>query len=277
MAQNTGVSIDKFNQINETNEMQNYNIFRNKWIDFLNFTSFENPPKNNPTWGRKVIEGYLESTGGLKRNFAKALEAVQIFSVSFERPSDEFSSSRSGGYHRGTKIAFDDPAIFNPQNVLKTYIHEGAHRLDSELNGSLKVYNDPIFIQNILEKINTNAQLNSQDLTDLNSWLIAGLNRGFLGEYRAWLLTFMLYKEGRQDGTFKEPIDWLEDLMIAQPKNLDDRVYIFRHLSPTWTDPSEGIFSHNLIQAQLAQLRARLYANPLQVQLGKIGEILYSK
>jgi hypothetical protein len=159
------------------------------------------------------------------------------------------------------------------------FVHEVAHSLDSELLAALPIYNDETYIKELAAYGKSNgrlADLSKSEQQRLENWLIAGLNRGFLAEYRAWLLTEAIYEESRQQGILSSSA-WLEELRNSKPANSSMRDYVLHYLSSSWVDPTEGIFSYPFIQQALLRIRQKLVADPSSVNLGAIGHLLNSK
>jgi hypothetical protein len=159
---------------------------------------------------------------------------------------------------------------------LITLVHELAHAKDDVMFDSLKNFNQPELTKKIVEWSNAGMNYRELALTDqdkIKSWLLAGLQRGFLAEYRAWLLTYFAYQEGILHGTF-QPIPWLEKIKESKPSNLSIELHILQYLSPSWKDPKTEIFAHPLVQETLTQLRADLLNNPCQIDLGEIGKVI---
>jgi hypothetical protein len=99
--------------------------------------------------------------------------------------------------------------------------------------------------------------------------LIAALDRGLLGEYRAWSVTLALYLEGLHAGLWQSIADYEDWLGMRKPgENL--RAVVMRRLDPGFsdpnpTDPESGIFGLALVQNELKWVRAdlRVHLQPL--------------
>ena len=269
-------TIEEFNRQEAKVQQEEQNSFDIFWFGILKNKS-EIPHKQfRPSRLRRSTENFLYNTGGLKAKFAEASRS-NTYGFTLTRPDDE--NSRKAGFHRSRKSIFMDIGQMTSNEWLMIFVHEVSHSLDSELINSLDIYNNEVLVKYFSElgaKNTALTELSKNDRELLNTWLMAGLNRGFLAEYRAWLLTYLIYDEGLKDGTFA-PIDWLENLKNSKPAGLDVRVYILRSLSPDWTDPVDGIFAHQFIKDALRQLRQRIFNNPLEVKMDDIEKLIQKR
>lgn len=250
-----------------------YQNFNQAWFSFLKRKTHQVPIELSPSWARKSTEEYLKTTGGLKKRFAEASQK-NTYGFTFKRPDDD--PLRTASYHRTYRSIFIEVEKTSANAWLLRFVHEVAHSLDSELYDSLDIYNNENFVKTLIQLGDRNASLSELSpfvRTQLDQWLLAGLNRGFLSEYRAWLTTLLIYEEGLADQSFTED-DWLENIKRIRPDNVSMQDHLFRFLSPSWSDPREGIFSFPFIQEALTELRQKLDANPSLVKLGDLGELL---
>lgn len=269
------ISITEFNQIQEQERQRDYQEFKTQWFKYLRGEiSYKDQFKTtSPYLVRRATEDYLIVSGGLKSRFALASKN-NTFGLTFKRPVDEHQ--RKASFHRITRSIFMDIDQMSANEWLVLFIHEVAHTLDSELIEAIAIYNNKDTFDRWTEFGNKNISLNQLDAdtrTLLDQWLTAGLNRGFLSEYRAWLMTYLVYEEALKDGLIK-PDPWLEDLKKNKPQGLDIQTYIFRHLSSSWIDPSDYIFKHTFIQQALKELRIKLYNDPHLIKLGQFEKII---
>lgn len=265
------------NHIDQLKE-QDLNNDKDKWLKFLNESDELGLNFNNRNIRAAKIATleYLDNQGGKFEKLSKALSELTLLPMTFTRPIDEASSERNAAFDRGKRSIFIDLKKFSRTEWLKAFIHEGIHRLDGELDKSISIFSDrktKEFIKSKGKKDTPLSELSYFERRKLDKWLIAGLNRGFLAEYRAWLLTFVLYKEARKSRSIGVN-EWLENLMQNQDPEIDDDIYIYRALSSHWTDPKSGLFKYEFVKEALSKLRSKLYENPKLVELGFIGEIL---
>jgi len=162
-----------------------------------------------------------------------------------------------GGFHRGQKSVFLNFDLISPNEWYIIFIHEFSHYMDDELRSSTDIYNRKDDVKRIAEAVRSSGCL--QDLSPeirslLDSWLIAGLNRGFLAEYRAWTKTIDLYLEGLKINSWQE-IPLLESFLSSYDQDENLSSYVFKKLDRQFADPNEGIFSLKIIQETLSIVR----------------------
>lgn len=275
------ISIAEYNQQRQSAKKAEYDKFKLEWFAFLRKNSNARPKSINAAWARSATEEFLIESGGLKARLALASQKNQ-FAMTFTRPVEE--SHRVAGFHRTRRSIFMDINQMTSNDWLIVFIHEVAHSLDSELVDSLEQYNDFNYIDELIRlgaKNTSFSELNDSERQKLDSWLMAGLNRGFLSEYRAWLLTYLIYEEGIKDGTLTE-VNWLQALKQNKPVEMKTTYYILRYLSPSWKDPVGGQvaygkinpFAYDYVKAALKELRIKIDENPEIVKLGQIGHII---
>lgn len=222
----------------------------------------------------KAALDFFKRKDGIKQRLAQSFDNDSI-SFSLTRPASD-SSSRQGSFHRSRRSVFMNIGELDKNNWLITLVHELAHAKDDVMFESLKSYNQPELVNRLVAWSNSGVRysnLAASDKAQIHSWLLAGLQRGFLAEYRAWLLTYLVYQEGIADGSF-QPIPWLEQISSSKPTNLSIELHILHYLSPSWKDPTTEIFGHTLVQEALAEVRAELLKNPCQIELGEVGKII---
>lgn len=212
------------------------------------------------TFKSETLKKLLVS-GGNKAEFAKKIQNKTISPFRLTGHFREDSpTEKAGGFHRGHGSIFMNFTKIPPSEWEIYFIHEFAHSLDSELLKSITPFTNVELIQSFYTATKNNSWSQEQK-RQLTSWLLHGLNRGFLAEYRAWTVTFALYQEGLQDGTFNK-IQWMEDILSHQGPQESLRSFILRYLSPRFSDPQKGPFSSPQVQAELKKLRQELLTNP---------------
>ncbi len=178
------------------------------------------------------------------------------------------------GVQRGTGSIFMNFLRIPPNDWLIIFVHEILHSLDQRIFSAVERYGN----QNLVKEIAQQAGKTSspENLADpfraqLDGWLLAGLDRGFLAEYRAWTITFEIYQDGLREELW-QPIPWLDKILVNQGRQ-DLRAFSFHYLNPHFTDPQEGIFSLSLVKKELKNVRARLGNKiPDLANLGSIYE-----
>ncbi|MCM2279533.1 MAG: hypothetical protein NDJ89_15765 [Oligoflexia bacterium] len=181
-----------------------------------------------------------------------------------------------GGFHRGSGSIFMDLGRVSPDEWLVIFIHELAHGLDDRLPEAVRAYNAQKDVEDFAEWAvcaTEPAFLPAETRAKLDRWLEAGLGRGLFAEYRAWHVTLVLYEEGLREGLW-DRIGWMETLLSQRPAQQELGRFIYVQLDTRFTDPADGIFSHELIQNGLKAVRARYRDGSALPPLGALGEIL---
>lgn len=196
--------------------------------------------------------------------------ALQLFAIKIEENAqtvfafrDLPSLNKVGGFHRGRRSIFIDFTQIPPNEWMLIFIHESAHSLDDTLKQAVSVYADT---QNVLVpsfapylQYSDAAFLPISVKKNLDTWLMAGLNRGLLAEARAWSVTLNLYREGVKANLW-QPISWLEEMGSDQRAGESTYMAVLHKLSPAFPDPNKDIFSTPLIQSELKRIRQQLLA-----------------
>lgn len=262
------LSIAEYVKIEKERENQKYQTFKEQWFDFLN-EKRTIPHYESEYHVRKATEEFLIEKGGLRERLGRASQK-NTYGFSFSRAADD---ERQASFHRAHKSIFIDTENIEGSEWLLLFVHEVAHSLDSEMFDSLSVFNDAKTLRQIEKISQTKRELSIEESALLEKWLSAGLDLGFTAEYRAWLLTYLVYEEGIEDATINQS-DWLEEIRQKRPANIPLNTYIYRTLSPSWRDPSERLFSSPVVKEALTTLRKEFYNDPNKVKLGQIGKLI---
>lgn len=262
------LSIAEYVKIEKERENQKYQTFKEQWFDFLN-EKRSIPHYESEYHVRKATEEFLISKGGLREKLGRASQK-NTYGFSFSRAAKD---ERQASFHRSHKSIFIDNENIEGSEWLILFVHEVAHSLDSEMFDSLSVFNDANTLKKIEKISKEQNKISDEEAVLLEKWLSAGLDLGFLAEYRAWLLTYLIYEEAVEEGTIRSN-DWLEEIRQKRPANIPLNTYIYRTLSPSWRDPSERLFSSPVVKEALTTLRKKLYNDPNKVKLGQIGELI---
>ncbi len=189
-------------------------------------------------------------------------------------PGETNPTDRAGGYHRGHQSIFMDFERIEPTQWTTIFVHELLHALDTDLLEGMRTFGDPDLrsqVERIAKASTSYDDLSSADRAILEEWILAGLDRGYLAEARAWAATLSLY-EKLKDEDLQNPIVWLEAIRkqrLGLAGNSETNFQLFlRYLDQRFTDPREGIFSTPLLQAAVAETRARLRSGEIPVRLG---------
>ena len=195
----------------------------------------------------KQLQDFAKVAGPLRRGIFKA------FSLHKEV---EFNNAK-GAFQRGSRSLFVNFSDIKPEDWLTIFIHEVSHALDKQLAESLAVYNDDCLVKKIIEISEARQAPDEEEQKQIETWLTAGLDRGLLAEWRSWVPTLELYKEGvRYDHWAR--VDWMENLLREQRSNETLSQMAFRILDEGYTNPTDEIFSNPLVQKSLINLREKL-------------------
>jgi hypothetical protein len=181
-----------------------------------------------------------------------------------------------GGVQRGSGSIFMNFALIDPNEWLVILSHELLHSLDETLSSAIGRYSNSDEVSEFVSSSKSSSDpqaLNSSERRDLDSWLTAGLDRGFLAEYRAWTVTFEIYQEGLAEGLWSN-ISWLDAILRKKPKEQSLSLFTLLYLDPAFPDPTDGIFSVKLIQSELSHVRQVIRTSAPPPSLGNIGELL---
>jgi hypothetical protein len=182
------------------------------------------------------------------------------------------------GFHRGAGSIYADFKKIPPNEWLIIFAHELLHGLDGELQKAMHDYNNPEAVAqfNSWAKVQKDfAGLSDSQKTTMTAWIEAGLSRGLWAEYRAWVPSLMIYREGLNEQLWK-PIDWLEQVLPSSsaPQTLDRSLYLYLdHGSP---DPTDGLFAMPLFQSALGEIRSEYRNENITPGLGGLAVLVQS-
>jgi len=219
------------------------------------------------SYGQKVL---AKSNSILLRNYSRLLEKVerQAFRL-FGHSRENSIYEKKGGYNRGKQSLFLDLSLISPDEWLVIYIHETFHALDTIISSAVQIYGDKKFVKTVAELARSQPnirQWSSKNLAMLDKFLMAGIDRGYLAEVRAWALTYFLYLEGRRFDRW--PAIKTMDKVLKSKLPKESLVSFFaRYLAPNWADPKEDIFILPAIQTRLKEIRLSLASGTQAIQL----------
>jgi hypothetical protein len=169
------------------------------------------------------------------------------------------------GFHRGAGSIYADFRKIPANEWLLIFAHEMLHGLDDELARATTEFNDPDRVQR-LGALSGSAQRTSQltgsQSVDLRGWIEAGLSRGLWAEYRAWVPSLTLYREGVLEGLWR-PIPWVELVLRQQPAGMRFERFVYLYLDQNSPDPTDGLFGDPLVHSALGEIRAEYRANDI--------------
>jgi hypothetical protein len=181
------------------------------------------------------------------------------------------------GFYRGARSIFMNIDSIPSNEWLLIFTHELVHALDDTLWTALDIYSNKEWVKEFTEWSNKEQnpeKLPSELKNKLKMWLEAGLNRGFWAEYRAWLITFEIYKEGLINHLW-QPIDWVETILNSKQFEKETTSQLtYRYLNSRFTNPTEGIFSLPLIKNALYDLRSSYGPSSQLPELGNFQSLV---
>lgn len=188
----------------------------------------------------------------------------------FDQASPEGSGERFAGVHRGTGSIYVDIAKVPMAEWGVIFIHEMAHKLDRDLQEAVSKFRlsrgHYAEFERWAARTSDPRKLPKEVREDLVEWLQAGLERGLWAEYRAWHVTFELYREGISAGLW-QPIPRFEKVLEAKKAGEDLGSYLYRHFDSQAKLPEEGLLSRPLIRSLISELlqsyRVAGFAPPL--------------
>lgn len=186
------------------------------------------------------------------------------------------SAEPKAAFDRSSRSIYADFSKIPPNEWLLIFIHELAHNLDKTLVQSAELYKD----QTVPRELNRlsamglkYSEVSTLTQASIQSYLFAGLNCGFLAEWRAWVFTIQYYREGLKLGVWQK-IEWMENIIEQKPPGLSDEMFMLHYLNKSFTDPSEEIFRLPLTQEALRQLRKNIIDGKIKVELGSLSSYL---
>lgn len=99
------------------------------------------------------------------------------------------------GVHRLHLSAYMNIADIPPNEWLFTFVHEMVHRLDEQMLAAEERFSGPEKLKSLQNYLSTNSSSSTLTETQIQEWIVDGLQRGIAAEYRAWLLTAKFYED----------------------------------------------------------------------------------
>jgi hypothetical protein len=223
----------------------------------------------------RSLERLSESRSPSLQSFLRLVQARRttrnlfLFRLAGHLPKDSVPDDLPGSFHRGEGSIFMNFARIAPNEWYVILLHELAHAFDDRLNDAIEIYAEQDPIITMVKDKKGFAQLTLSEAQFLNRWITAGLDRGLLAEYRAWLVTFELYREGVQEGLWK-PIPWLEAILAQRKPGQDLALFTFHFLDPHFTNPMQWPFTEAPVKEAFTRVREELRASPAAPTLGNL-------
>lgn len=207
-------------------------------------------------------ERLLAAKSPMLRNIG---ERISLNKVSSFRVYNHFSKDRGvkkAGFHRGERSLFIDLVQTEPDEFLSIFIHEFGHANDEIFFAAIEAYADEDAAK-MAARLQPNEweTLPTQQQKRIKDWIMAGLNRGLLAEWRVWTMVFKAYLEGRQTGDMQTVL-WMENVLKQKPQNISLENHIFNFLDQNFTNPNDGPYSNPELVRVLEMIRDELRTQP---------------
>ncbi len=222
---------------------------------------------------RDAVQRLAGSRGGVTRFIADRLNRsmqsspLMLFRLAGSSQID-LPTGLPAGFHRGSGSVVVDLKAIPSRDFLVLFAHEMIHAMDQRLFRAIEEYSSPDFL-NWFSSVR-GQKIGLMDLTQerreaVDHWIRAGLDRGLLAEYRAWVVTGAVYGELKQDQIVSQ-IPWLSRFLGGSESNTKELSRsVFRALDPKFTDPDTGFFEEQFLKDALGVGRDRLRADiPVQ-------------
>jgi hypothetical protein len=176
-------------------------------------------------------------------------------------------TGEKAGYHRSSGSIFMDFDRIDSNEWLIVLAHELSHSVDVRLRSALPVYNDRVRVEKVaaLARARSNPKrLSRDDHQLLETWVVAGLDRGYFAEARAWAMTARLYVDGLPAGLWA-PIEWMDGLIEGKIATETWEAHFLRKLEEGFDDPEEGIFELPLVRRKIRDTRRAAASGRLDI------------
>lgn len=167
----------------------------------------------------------------------------------------EFESSktpRKAGYHRMSgAMYYVLPDI--PANEFKLHlVHELLHKYDEDILYRTSIdFSDKetnLYLYSLSQDYQSFAQLQPQDKKLVRTYILNGLRRGFLAEFKVWSASYRLYQEMRSHQEIEE-LAWVENILNQKLSGQNYLDFIFNYYKERFERPArESLFYHDLFQ-----------------------------
>ena len=219
------------------------------------------------TFFNRTLDLLKSSENEKVRQFAKdadiALNSGAITFLDINVPSDASSGSESeklqfGGFHRGQSGLYMNPNEMPSSQWFLIFFHEFAHALDPQLREAvLKESKSPLVptLQKALESANWSVAEEQQ----IKTMIRTAMDRGFVGEYRAWMASLSLYyKQGRHPR-----VPWAEQMAgNREVFDLSAQRALFDFLDPRFNNGAVGVFAEPRIKKIVEDIREEWRRTP---------------
>lgn len=181
-----------------------------------------------------------------------------------------------GAFDLGRRSVFMNFILVPPEEWLIVFIHEMCHVLDTILPISLEQYAKDQEVMPFFREGRDFAALTESERRLLEVWTLRGLDLGFLGEVRAWRVTYSLYEHGVKSGRWPR-LKSYTDFLEARPSQMSRDEYIFRFLDDPekFRRPHQWPFNTQLGEAVYNSVRKKLRDGELSIEMGALKRFLH--
>lgn len=201
---------------------------------------------------KRLFERLSSSNSKLTQNLFQKVssnESLFIFQAMFE---EDINHNRKAEYHRLIGAMHYVIDRIEPTELTFHIIHELLHKYDEEvLYNSSKEFSDPEitkYLYELSQQSNDLSTFNLEDQELIKRYVLSGLKRGFLAEFKVWSATYRIYKEMKSYGEI-ETISWVKDILNQKPKSQSYLDFMFDYYQPRFKRPKrESLFHWDLFQ-----------------------------
>jgi hypothetical protein len=193
----------------------------------------------------------------VKYNSIYTNAAIPLFRITGSEIQRESPTEEKGGFHRGQKSIFMDITRTSNREWLFIFSHELFHALDSELYEASAYFSNQDNFKEILkmsDQYENLVELRSYQMSKLDAWVMAGLNRGLFAEWRAWNFGLAVYSEGFMENLWGK-IPFLESVLSFKSKNENTSTFIYRYLNERAKLSDEGVLGRTIIKEKIQEQR----------------------
>jgi hypothetical protein len=222
--------------------------------------------------GGPKIRGLLQSAGAHKDASSSIL--FRLSGDFFGQAPSEFRA----GAHRATGEIYIDISRVMADEWFVLLLHELSHYVDDRTFAAVERFSDRAALRRLQRLLRGATQLDALSRDDqqfINAWVLEGLHRGLLSEYRAWAATDVLYREGLSLKLWGR-LTWLDELTGVSQSLRDRHARILSKLLDTHVDPiHEGYFASPVVREAYERAIKDLQASrvfKVEGTLSKIAE-----
>jgi len=248
---------------------------RQNFINTMNSIFYERTLQNLGRAKAPRISAFLKLLG------EKFSDSLPLFRLTghYKTEKDGDTPNLPGGFHRASGSVFMNISKIPSNDWTIIFIHELLHSLDEELWKAVEVYGHEDWIKEFEQwasKTENFDDLPADTQGRLTQWIEAGLSRGFWGEWRAWTVSFAIYKQGLQEGLWKN-IKWIDEILEKQKADEPLEQFTYRFLDPRFKNPSDGFFKSKLMQNAVEKIREQYGPGKKLPPLGNLQAIIDAK